>query len=304
MYFFAKLAFFSMSKNDTLTFAYNPINSLCLYCMKLSIIISTYNSEEWLHKVLLGYTIQTENDFEIVIADDGSTAKTKDVIDSFNDKFLHPILHVWQEDSGFRKCRILNKAILASNSDYLLFTDGDCIPRKDFVANHLKEKQVGFFLSGGYFKLPMNISKAISDDVILSQKCFEVSWLRTQGLKLNFKISKLVHNSYFAKFMNWLTPTKRSWNGHNSSGFKSDILVINGFNELLDYGGEDREMGERLFNYGLLSKQIRYMAICVHLDHPRNYVDQEKVAYNLEVRKFNKKNKITRIESGINSFEN
>ena len=99
--------------------------------------------------------------------------------------------------------------------------------------------------------------------------------------------------------MNWVTPTKRSWNGHNSSGFKSDILAVNGFNELLAYGGEDREMGERLFNKGLLSKQIRYSAICVHLDHYRNYIDKEKVKFNLEVRKYNKKNKITFIKNGI-----
>ncbi|MCF6132567.1 glycosyltransferase family 2 protein [Flavobacterium wongokense] len=271
--------------------------------MKLSIIISTYNSEEWLHKVLLGYTIQTENDIEIVIADDGSTDKTKEVIASFKDKFTHPIVHVWHEDKGFRKCKILNSAILASNSDYLLFTDGDCIPRKDFVAQHLKEKEAGFFLSGGYFKLPISISKAISDDDILHQRCFKISWLRKQGLKLSFKITKLNRNKYFATFMNWLTPTKRSWNGHNSSGFKSDILAINGFNELLDYGGEDREMGERLFNNGLLSKQIRYRAICVHLDHPRGYVNAEKVAYNMEVRRFNKKNKVTKIETGINTLK-
>jgi glycosyltransferase involved in cell wall biosynthesis len=269
--------------------------------MKLSIIISTYNSEEWLHKVLLGYSVQSENNFEVIIADDGSTSKTKDVVDSFRDKFRHPIQHVWHEDLGFRKCKILNTAILASNSDYLLFTDGDCIPRKDFVAHHLKEKEKGFFLSGGYFKLPINISKIISDDDIIHQKCFKVSWLRKKGLKLSFKITKLNKNKYFAKFMNWLTPTKRSWNGHNSSGFKSDILAINGFNELLDYGGEDREMGERLFNNGLLSKQIRYRAICIHLDHSRSYVNPEKVAYNLEVRKFNKKNNVTRIETGIHN---
>ena len=79
--------------------------------MKISIVISTYNSEEWLHKVLLGYSIQTEKDFEIIIADDGSTSKTKDVIDSFRSQFLNEIIHVWQEDEGFRKCKILNKAI-------------------------------------------------------------------------------------------------------------------------------------------------------------------------------------------------
>lgn len=267
--------------------------------MKLSVIITTYNSEEWLRKVLLGYTVQTEKDFEVVIADDGSTSKTAEIIASFHGKFKYPIIHVWQEDKGFRKSRILNKSILKSNSDYLLFTDGDCIPRKDYVAVHVKEKVEGYFLSGGYFKLPMSISVAISDEDILNQKCFEISWLLNHGLKANFKISKLTHNKYFAAFMNWLTPTKRSWNGHNSSGFKADIMAVNGFNELLGYGGEDREMGERLFNNGLLSKQIRYMAICVHLDHSRSYVNAEKIAYNSEVRKFNKKNKITRIEKGI-----
>ena len=267
--------------------------------MKLSVIISTYNAEEWLHKVLLGYAIQTEVDFEVIVADDGSTSKTKDVIDSFRSKFKHPIQHIWQEDNGFRKCKILNKAIVSSNSDYLLFTDGDCIPRKDFVAKHILYKEKGYFLSGGYFKLPMDISKAISDEIIQKQLCFTISWLKKNGFTLKFKSTKLVQNRFFSAFMNWITPTKRSWNGHNSSGFKSDILAINGFNELLDYGGEDREMGERLFNNGLLSKQIRYSAICVHLDHARNYVDENKVKYNFEVRKYNSKNNITWITTGI-----
>ncbi len=272
--------------------------------MKLSIIISTYNSEEWLHKVLLGFTIQTENDFEIIVADDGSTSKTVAVIEGFKSKFKYPIKHVWHEDNGFRKCKILNQAIVKSNSEYLLFTDGDCIPRMDFVENHLKSKEIGYFLSGGYFKLPLAISAAISDADILEQKCFQISWLKRQGLGINFKWTKLSHNNYFAAFMNWLTPTKRSWNGHNSSGFKSDILAINGFNELLDYGGEDREMGERLFNNGLLSKQIRYSAICIHLDHARSYVNEEKIKFNLGIRKFNKKNKITRIATGIENTNN
>ena len=123
--------------------------------MKLSVLITTFNSEEWLKKVLVGYSLQTAQDFEVVIADDGSTDKTKQVIASFQGKFKFPIVHVWQEDNGFQKCKILNKAILKTNSDYLLFTDGDCIPRKDFVAQHLKYKEKGYFLLGVYFKLSM-----------------------------------------------------------------------------------------------------------------------------------------------------
>jgi glycosyltransferase involved in cell wall biosynthesis len=267
--------------------------------MKVSVIITTYNAEDWLRKVLLGFSVQTETDFEMVIADDGSTPKTKELIAGFFSKFKHPIVHVWQEDDGFQKSKILNKAILKTNSDYLLFTDGDCIPRKDFVAVHLKFKEEGYFLSGGYFKLPMPISQAISEDDIISQNCFHISWLKKQGLKMNFKITKLTHSTLFANFMNWVTPTKRSWNGHNSSGFKKDILAVNGFNHDMKYGGLDRELGERLFNLGLFSKQIRYSAICLHLDHARGYSSPEIWEKNNAIRSYNRKHKVIQIENGI-----
>jgi glycosyltransferase involved in cell wall biosynthesis len=270
--------------------------------LKASIIITTYNAPLWLHKVLLGFSIQSFKDFEIIIADDGSTTETKEVIDSFKTIFKHPLQHIWQEDNGFQKPKILNKAILASKTEYLIFTDGDCIPRKDFVATHIKGREEGYFLSGGYFKLPMNISQLINDEDILQQNCFSLKWLIHNGLKKNFKLTKHTNNQYFATFMNWLTPTKRSWNGHNSSGYKKDILAINGFNHKMQYGGLDRELGERLFNLGLLSKQIRYTAICVHLDHKRSYESKETWENNHKIRAYNKKYKITTIETGITSL--
>ena len=142
--------------------------------MKLSVIITTYNSEEWLAKVLEGYCNQTEKDFEVVIADDGSTEKTQEVIASFSSKFKHSIIHVWQPDAGFQKCKILNKAILKTNTNYLLFTDGDCIPRKDFVEQNLKYKEKGCFLSRGYFKLLMQTSYKIHIYNIKNQDCFYI----------------------------------------------------------------------------------------------------------------------------------
>ena len=165
--------------------------------MKLSVIITTYNAEEWLKKVLLGYLCQTEIDFEIVVADDGSTAKTAEVISRFSSLFKYPIVHVWQKDEGFNKCKILNKAILKSNSNYLLFTDGDCIPRKDFVSTHLKQQEKGYFLSGGYFKLPMNTSLTISETDIENQNCFNTKWLISNGVKNSFKLTKLTKNIRF-----------------------------------------------------------------------------------------------------------
>ncbi|WP_310560087.1 glycosyl transferase family 2, partial [Flavobacterium sp.] len=210
--------------------------------------------------------------------------------------------HVWQEDNGFQKTIIINKAIIKSNTDYLIFTDGDCIPRKDFVADHLKNREEGYFLSGGYFKLPMNISNLIQENDVITEKCFDLSWLKSNKLKNSFKNFKLTKNKYLASFLNWITPTKRSWNGHNSSGYKKDILDINGFNHDMQYGGLDRELGERLFNNGLLSKQIRYSSICLHLDHKRGYATQETWKINNDIREFNKKNKVTFIKNGLDTL--
>ena len=262
--------------------------------------MSTYNAEAWLEKVLWGLSVQTERDFEIIIADDGSTSKTKELIDRMRPQIAMPIIHVWQEDNGFQKTQILNKAIVASHSDYLIFTDGDCIPRKDFVETHLKFRQKGYFLSGGYFMLPMNISEAIDKDDILYQNCFNLDWLLSRGLKKSFKNIKLTSSKFVSRFLNAVTPTKPSWNGHNSSGWKEDLLFVNGFNQEMQYGGEDRELGERLFNHGLKSKQIRYSAICVHLDHARGYVNEATWQKNFDIRENTKKNKVVKTPTGIN----
>ena len=184
----------------------------------IGVIISTYNNPAWLEKVLWGYLFQTHPADEIVIADDGSKEDTRRLIESFKDKL--PIKHVWHEDNGFQKSRILNSAILASESDYLIFTDQDCIPRKDFIATHAAYAEKGYFLSGGYFKLPMDISKQLTYNDIKSENAFSLSWLKEQHMKCNFKCTKLIKNKTFTRFMNAITPTKATWNGCNASGWR------------------------------------------------------------------------------------
>lgn len=266
---------------------------------EISVIISTYNAVEWLKKTLWGYSIQTFPNFEIVIADDGSGQDTKETINEFKKDFPVAIHHVWHEDNGFQKSAILNKAILACNSNYVLMSDGDCIPKKDFVEQHIKFRKKGYFLSGGYFKLPMDISKAITKENILAQDCFKIDWLKKEGLKDSFKNKKLTAKGLEAKFLNMITPTNASWNGHNSSGWKEDILKVNGFDERMQYGGQDRELGERLFNLGIKSKQIRYSALCLHLDHPRGYKTKESIEKNLGIRAKTKAEKVSWTPYGI-----
>lgn len=267
--------------------------------MQLSVIFSTYNSPEWMTKTLWSLHYQTFQDFEIIIADDGSGEDTKQAIELFMSESGRAVKHVWQPDDGFQKTRILNKALIASEGDYILFTDGDCVLREDFLAVHMQERQPGYFLSGGYFKLPMPTSHAISKEDIQTQRAFDLEWLLANGLKKTHKTMKLTATGLKRKLLNSLTPTKATWNGHNVSGWRTDIFAANGFDERMQYGGEDRELGERLFNAGIKSKQIRYSAICLHLDHARGYVKQEMRDKNAAIRAHTKKHRVTETEYGI-----
>ena len=265
--------------------------------MLLSVIISTYNSPEWLEKVIWGYQAQTVTDFELLIADDGSTDTTKEVIARLQKECSFPIRHIWHEHNGFGKCIILNKAIAASSGDYLVISDADCVPRADFLQVHVAKRYTGHFISGGYCKLPMGTSKAMTKDDIIAQRIFDPEWLHTHGCKsVPLKIS--AHGA-FARFLNVLTPTTPSWNGHNSSGWKRDIMAVNGFNEDMQYGGLDRELGERLVNLGIKPIQARHLAICVHLDHSRGYKTKDTLSKNHAIRKETRKTGRTWTDNGI-----
>jgi len=267
--------------------------------MQATVIFSTYNSTAWLEKVLWGFSVQTVGDFEIVIADDGSKSETRELIEKIRMEINIPIQHVWQEDDGFQKSKILNKAIVASSSDYLIFTDGDCIPRRDFVEVHLSKRRAGCFLSGGYFMLPMSTSVAISKEDIVSQRCFNVKWLRENGLAATYKTLKLTATGWKERLLNTITTTKPTWNGHNSSGWKKDIVAANGFDERMQYGGQDRELGERLVNKGIRGLQIRYSAVVLHLDHKRGYRTAESIAKNKQIRKETRATGKAKTEYGI-----
>ena len=160
--------------------------------MKISIVLSTFNQPQWLSLALHGYESQLVNDLEIVIADDGSNNETRDLVNDFKSSTSLVMKHIWHPDNGFQKCRILNRAIEAADGEYLIFSDGDCIPREDFVEVHKKHSQKGFFLSGGYFKLPLDTSNRITEKSISSGECFDTKWLKANGVPNTTKLLKLI----------------------------------------------------------------------------------------------------------------
>jgi len=267
--------------------------------MKVSVVISTFNSPDWLEKVLWGYSVQTHNDFEIIIADDGSGEDTRKRIEYIRSATSLNIRHLWHEHQGYRRQTILNKSITEAATPYIIFTDGDCIPRNDFVAIHVGHLEKGRFLSGGYCKLPMDLSKMISKEDIFQQRCFDFQWLYENGLRGASQKRKLTASPRWGKFLDFITPATATFNNCNSSAWKEDLIAVNGYDERMKYGGPDREIGERLENFGVKGKQIRHQAIVVHLDHARGYKTKDSIDKNLAIRKEVRQKKIVWTPYGI-----
>ena len=129
--------------------------------MRIAVIVTTYNRPDALAAVLEGYLAQTDRDFEVLVADDGSTPDTAQVVQQFQARATFPIHHVWQEDDGFRAAAIRNRALAATTADYIIFTDGDCIPPADFVAQQRKLSEQGCFLSGNRLLLSRDFTQQV-----------------------------------------------------------------------------------------------------------------------------------------------
>ena len=263
----------------------------------VGVIISTYNHPEWLEKVLWGLLYQTHPANEIIIADDGSDERTRELIERYQSRL--PLKHVWHEDKGFRKTTILNQAVLAAQSEYLIFMDQDLIPRRDFISQHYKHARRGHFVSGGAIMITEELSHALTEEDIRLGNAFRISWLRTHGMPWNWKMSKLWSNPMLCRLMNLLTPANASWNGGNASTWRDYILQAKGFDTRMRYGAEDREFGQRLENAHITGIQLRYGTPLLHLYHLRPYRNEQDWQTNRAIWLQTKKEHLTITSYGL-----
>lgn len=252
---------------------------------EISVIVSTYNQPAWLEKVLHGYLEQDHPDFELLVADDGSGEETTRVVERVREKASFPIRHLWHDVAGYERSTILNQAVLRADGDYLVFSDGDCVPRRDFVAAHHRLRKPGRFLSGGMVRLDRDASEALTLEEIRSGLCFRVSWFRPRGgVRPPRHVLRLLEPGPLATMLDWLTPTKATFNLNNSSLWKEMVLELNGFEREMRYGGADRAFGDRLRNAGVRGVQVRFRAVLLHLAHDRPYATRESRERNARIR--------------------
>ncbi len=227
---------------------------------KVSILVSTYNWPEALELSLKSMFVQKVLPDEIVIADDGSTSKTKELIDKLRKETSITIKHVWQEDKGFRKTTILNKAIVEVTGDYILQVDGDVVLDPYFVSDHIEIAQRGCFVCGSRVKL----SQEETNSILRSKKMRLRFWNMPLSFVFNSFRSKLLRHFLAFRYARRLGHLR----GCNMAFWKEDLIRVNGYNEdLTQWGHEDTEIAYRLHFAGVRKKVLKMGGIVYHLYH-------------------------------------
>jgi len=269
----------------------------------LAVILATYNQPAHLERVLWGYARQSRKDFALIIADDGSGPETRQLIERMRAEAKLDLHHVWHEDRGFRKTEILNRALLATDAEYLIFSDGDCIPRDDFVATHARLAEPGRFLSGGGVRLSQELTDRITVEDVRNGRAMDPRWLIKAGWDPGRHRLRVIRSPQLAAMLDFLTPTVASWNGNNASTWRKHLLEVNGFDLEMGSGGQDRELGARLENLGLKGKSVRHRAVLLHLEHARPYRDPAVVASIRQTWKRHKRTGATRALRGLQELD-
>lgn len=250
--------------------------------IKTSVIAAFYNNIKYLKLVLAGFERQTEKDFDLIIADDGSNEEVVKEIESTSSNYSFRIKHIWHPDKGFRKNKILNQAILASESEFLVFIDSDCVPHSKFLEEHLNEKEVNSVCTGRRVNLSQKITDLLTEDKIRD------GFLESNNILLLedalFGKSNYVEKGFYIKnkfLRSALNKKYRGLLGCNFSLHKKDIIAINGFDERYEAPsiGEDSDVEFRLALNGVRVKSLNHIAVQYHLYHKL----QERLQKNLDL---------------------
>jgi len=234
----------------------------------ISIIVTTYNRPDALEAVLRGLARQSDKDFEVVIADDGSAPATAAISKTWQSRIRQPLTHVWQEHRGFRAAEIRNRAILASTGAYCIFLDGDCIPRDDFVLEHRQLAETGWFVVGNRVLMSKELTARV-----LRQSLEPELWTFTEACRARLsgdinRIAPLLQAR--------LGPVRKVrpqyWWGARSCNlavWRSDLDRVDGFDATYaGWGLEDSDLLIRLLRAGVNRKDGRFSTGVLHLWHP------------------------------------
>jgi glycosyltransferase involved in cell wall biosynthesis len=229
--------------------------------MRLALAITTFERPDALAAVLDRVGRQRVAAAEIIIADDGSGAATREVIERFMASSTATVRLVSQPHDGFRVTRLRNLAIAAATADYVVFIDGDMLPHPSFVADHQRHARRGFYTQG----VRVHADEALTRRLIAtpaSRPSFASRGLG--GLRRLY----LLHSRAMASMMRFAANGLIAVKSCNQGFWRDDLVRVNGFDEAITgWGAEDKELCARLENAGVRRQTLLFGGIACHLHH-------------------------------------
>lgn len=234
---------------------------------RVSVIVTTYQRPRALEQVLASLAAQEVSPAEIIVADDGSGPETATLVNSWRERMMPPLLHVWQENIGFRAARARNRAVAASCGDYLVFLDGDCLVFPDFIRRHLALAEAGQMVMGSRILCAPALTERIESGTAMPLAWGWMGWLgaRWRGeVNRIFPLLRLPGQT-------WRKHRPLRWQGvrtFNLAIWRSDFERVNGFDESFQgWGHEDADLAVRLIHGGVRRKDGQFALPVLHLWH-------------------------------------
>ncbi|MES2298093.1 MAG: glycosyltransferase family 2 protein [Pseudomonadota bacterium] len=264
----------------------------------ISVVVTTYNRPDALEAVIDACFAQSDRNFDIIIADDGSSANTGECIAALQARATVPLQHVWQPDEGFRAALARNRGTLAARGEYIVFLDGDCVPQRDFIARHRALARRGFLVSGSRVLL----SEAFTRTVLAEKRDLQsLGRLEKLRLRLRGDVNKMLQ-----LLLTWPDLGRErhgfSWRrikSCNLAVWRADLETVGGFDESFEgWGHEDSDLVVRLFNAGVMRKDGAFATEVFHLWHREAKRDQE--SSNKRLVQERAKNGTVRATKGLN----
>lgn len=236
--------------------------------MKIAVVVATYNRPDALEALFEGYLQQDADNFELIVADDGSKDDVRIATEKFATRATFPVMHLWHEDKGFRATVMRNRGLAATRADYVIYTDADCVPAPDFVRRHQMLAEPGCFLSGNRVLLSERLTERVLRDHLPLHQWSFAQWM---AARLRGDINRLLPLLRLADGAFRKRHPER-WEGVktcNFSAWRADLIKVNGFDEAYAgrWGLEDSDLAIRLIHAGIKHKNARFGASVFHLWH-------------------------------------
>jgi len=240
--------------------------------MLCSVIVPTYNRSSLLAYTLASLRDQSmaEQDYEVIVVDDGSSDDTRAVVDRFKDSLN--LSYFYQDDCGYRVAKARNVGIREAKGDVCIFIDSGVIASRDLVRSHWQahQKHPNLAINGYVYcfnednedaKKILELIDPLKPDVSMDALSVEEQFLD-------------LRESFYHRYGEQLHQLKAPWLIYwtcNVSARREQLIKVGMFDEAYQsWGAEDVDLAYRLFQDGAQFQFLRN-ARAIHYPHEKSY---------------------------------